>query len=463
MSGILGYGAYVPYYRLTRQAIGSGKGERAVASYDEDSVSMAVEAGREVVRNLDNKGAIDTLLFATTSPPYAEKLNAAAINVALDLPASVRSMELGGNSRTGLAALLLATDLGAAGKTSLVCASDVVVGGPGGARERDSGDGAVAFVTGPEDQAIARVLGQASSTTEILDVWRLPSDQFARQWEERFGIEILAPVSLDTAQRALAAASVAPEELATVILDATNKRDVAGIPRALGLEPGQIANMLADNLGRCGAAHAGLVLANVLDTAQPGDKILLLSVADGCDAVVLEVTDKINTGRPKRSVQHWLATGNNELAYNTYLKWRGILPFEPPRRPDPDRPAAPIMKRHEKWKYAFYGSRCECGQGHLPPQRACVKCRSIDKMKEERFADEPCKVTTFTLDHLAYSLQPPVISSVVDFDVGGRLACELTDAEPEAVKIGNRLEMTFRRFYTGQGVHNYFWKARPLR
>jgi len=462
VSGILGYGAYVPYYRLTRQAMGSGRGERAVASYDEDAVSMAVEAGREACSN--NENAIDTLIFATTSAPYAEKLNSAAITAALDLPASVRSMELGGNSRMGLAGLLLAADLGVAGKTSLVCAGDVVVGGPGGARERDSGDGAVAFITGSEDQAIARVLGQASSTTEVLDVWRLPGDQFARQWEERFGVEVLAPVSLDTAQRALTAAGVAPDQLTSVILDATNKRDVAGIPKALGLESGQVADMLADNLGRCGAAHAGLVLANVLDTAQPGDKILVLSTADGCDAVVLEVTDNIkSSGRPKRTVQHWLASSNNELAYNSYLKWRGILPFEPPRRPDPDRPSGPIMKRHERWKYAFCGSRCECGQAHLPPQRACVKCRSIDKMKEERFADEPCKVTTFTLDHLAYSLQPPVISSVVDFDVGGRLACELTDADPGEVKIGNRLEMTFRRFYTGQGVHNYFWKARPQR
>ena len=462
MSGILGYGAYVPYYRLTRQAIGSGRGERAVASYDEDSVSMAVEAGREACSN--NENAIDTLIFATTSAPYAEKLNAAAITAALDLPASVRSLELGGNSRMGLAGLLLAADLGAAGKTSLVCTGDVVVGGPGGARERDSGDGAVAFITGPEDQAIARVLGQASSTTEVLDVWRLPGDQFARQWEERFGVEVLAPVSLDTAQRALTAAGVAPDQLTSVILDATNKRDVASIPKALGLEPEQVADMLADNLGRCGAAHAGLVLANVLDTAQPGDKILVLSTADGCDAVVLEVTANIkSSGRPRRTVQHWLASSNNELAYNSYLKWRGILPFEPPRRPDPDRPSGPIMKRHERWKYAFYGSRCECGQAHLPPQRACVKCRSIDKMTEERFADQPCKVTTFTLDHLAYSLQPPVVSSVVDFDVGGRLACELTDADPADVKIGNRLEMTFRRFYTGQGVHNYFWKARPQR
>lgn len=462
MPGIISYGAYVPYYRLTRSAIGAGRGERAVASYDEDAVSMAVEAGREI--SSDSRANLDTLIFASTSPPYAEKLNAAAICAALDLPSATRSMELGTTSRMGLAGLLLAADIGAAGKTSLVCSSDVVMGAPGGARERDSGDGAVAFVTGPEEQAIAKVLGQASATSEVLDVWRLPGDQFARQWEERFGVEVLAPLSIDTATRALADANIAPEMLSTVILDATNRRDVAGIPRALGLEKEQLADMLGDNLGRCGVAHAGLVLADTLDTAQPGDKVLVLSTADGCDAVVLEVTDKIGQGRPRRSLQHWLASGSNDLPYNTYLKWRGILPFEPPRRPDPERPAAPIMKRHERWKYAFYGSRCEnCGQGHLPPQRVCLQCKSVDKMKDERFADAACRITTFTLDHLAYSLQPPVVSTVVDFDCGGRLACELTDVNPEVVKIGDRLEMTFRRFYTGQGVHNYFWKARPQR
>lgn len=204
-------------------------------------------------------------------------------------------------------------------------------------------------------------------------------------------------------------------------------------------------------------------MARVLDSAKAGDRILVLSTADGCDAVVLEVTALIEQGRPALGVDRLLASKRNDLAYNTYLKWRGILPFEPPRRPDPNRPAAPIMKRHEQWKYAFYGSRCECGQGHLPPQRVCLRCKAVDKMTPERYADKHCRITTFTLDRLAYSLQPPVVSTVVDFDCGGRLACELTDVDPKEVKIGNELEMTFRRFYTGQGVHNYFWKARPQR
>lgn len=84
-------------------------------------------------------------------------------------------------------------------------------------------------------------------------------------------------------------------------------------------------------------------------------------------------------------------------------------------------------------------------------------------MKEEVFADTPCKIKTFTLDYLAYTLQPPVVSIVADFEGGGRFTCEMADVDPAAVKIGDQLEMTFRRLYTGQGIHNYFWKARPQR
>ena len=84
-------------------------------------------------------------------------------------------------------------------------------------------------------------------------------------------------------------------------------------------------------------------------------------------------------------------------------------------------------------------------------------------MQEEGFADTVGKVTTFTLDHLAYSLQPPVVAAIIDFEGGGRLSCELTDVDPKEVSIGDELEMTFRCLYTGQGVHNYFWKGRPRR
>jgi hydroxymethylglutaryl-CoA synthase len=461
MAGIVRYGSYVPYFRLTRAAIGAGKGERAVASFDEDAVSMAVEAARDAVRG---GVALDAVLFATLSPAYAEKLDTATIQAALDLPESVSSVALGGSSRMGLAGLLLGLDLAAARKRALVCASDLVTGAPGGARESQGGDAAVAFVTGPDNDAIARVLGRASATIEILDAWRLPEDRFARQWEERFVADTMAPTIIDTAQRALTAEGVAPSTLSTVILDGTNPRSMATLPRALGLKPEQIADTLAGSVGRSGCAHAGLLLARALDHAKPGDRILVVCAADGADALVLEITEAIKNLPPVHKVDRWIASKRNDLAYNTYLKWRGILPFEPPRRPDPERPAAPPMRRHERWKLAFVGSRCTaCQTGHLPPQRVCVKCGAVDQMRDERFADTSCRVATYTLDHLAYSLQPPVVAAFVDYEGGGRFSCELTDVDPQAVAIGNHLEMTFRRLFTAQGVHNYFWKARPGR
>ncbi|MFI5314964.1 MAG: OB-fold domain-containing protein [Myxococcota bacterium] len=461
MAGITRYGSYLPYNRLQRTALGAGKGERAVASYDEDSVSMAVEAGRDAVRGASG---IDTLLFATTSAPYAEKLNAATIAAALDLPRSVRSLELASSTRMGLGALIAGADAAAGGGRALVVAADVVIGAPGGARESGGGDGAAAFVTGPDSESLARFIGRASATTELLDVWRLPSDPFAKQWEERFGAETLGPIAVDAATRALKSAGIGPADLKTVVLDGTNARAVAFVPEALRLKPEQVADPLLAAVGRTGTAHAGLLLARALDRANPGDKILALCSADGCDALVLEVTAQIASARPQHSVDRWLGAKRSDLPYNTYLKWRGILPFEPPRRPEPDRPAAPPMRRADHWKYAFIGSRCEsCNTGHLPPQRVCVKCAAVDQMREERFADTSCKVATYTLDHLAYTLQPPVVAAIVDYASGGRLSCELTDVDPKEVKIGNELEMTFRRLYTGQGVHNYFWKARPKR
>ena len=139
MSGITRYGSYVPYFRLSRSALGAGRGERAAASYDEDTVSMAVEASREAIAA---DSALDALVFATTNPPYAEKSNAATIHAALSLPASVASVELGATSRAGLSALLLGLDLAAAGRRALVAASDIVIGAPGGTRESSGGQDA---------------------------------------------------------------------------------------------------------------------------------------------------------------------------------------------------------------------------------------------------------------------------------------------------------------------------------
>jgi hydroxymethylglutaryl-CoA synthase len=461
LAGIVSYGTYIPYSRITRAALGGGRGERAVAGYDEDSTSLAVEAAREA---LPGAPAIDTLLFATTSPPYAEKLGASIVHAACNLPAGVTSLDLAGSTRGGLTALLAGVDLAAAGRTALLCTSDVVIGAPEGPRERAGGDASVAFVLGDEEKSIAKVIGRASLTEEVLDVWRTPEMPFARQWEDRFGANALLPLMRAVATEAIQAAGLQPADITTVIVDGTNARAVKALPRALGLKPEQLADDLAASVGRAGTAHAGLLLARALDSAAPGDRIAVVVGADGADAAVFEVTERIAEGRPRHSVDAWIESKRNDLAVNTYYKWRGVLPFEPPRRPDPDRPAAPPMRRADRWKYGFVGSRCTaCETANLPPQRVCVACGAVDQMREEPYADATCRVVTYTLDRLAYTLQPPAVPAVLDFEKGGRFQCELTDVDPDAVAIGDEMEMSFRYLYTADGVHNYFWKARPRR
>ena len=220
---------------------------------------------------------------------------------------------------------------------------------------------------------------------------------------------------------------------------------------------------LAGRIGNPGAAQLPLLVASALDTAAPGETILCVHLADGANASVLRTTDAIAEYTPFSSVESQIENGSDNLDYNLYLTWRGFLDRESPRRPDPDRPGAPPAFRSEDWKYAFVGSRDRSsGAIHLPPMRVSMDGGAVDDMERIRMADTPATIATFTVDYLAFSLSPPTVAVVIDFDGGGRFQAEMTDVDPNEVKIGDRVEMTFRRLFTAQGIHNYFWKARPL-
>jgi hydroxymethylglutaryl-CoA synthase len=469
MVGIVSYGAYVPYRRLKRSAIAEvlgvpgERGERAVASFDEDSVSMGVEAARDAV-SMAAAPSVDTLLFATTTPPYADKLNAAVVGAALRLPSELRAADLSGSVRAGLSALLQAADSVRGGaERALAVASDARLAAPEAKAERTNGDGAAAFVLGSRD-VIAEIVASASVTREFLDTWRTPDERFPHSWEERFALtQAYTPLLSQAVQAVLEKAGAAPEQLAAVVLDCPNPRAVDGVARRLKLRPEQMADSLSLTTGRAGAAHAGLMLANALAAAKEGDAILVAVAADGADAVLLRVTAAAAGRKQRRSVGR-LIESKGGVAYGTYLKWREILPTEPPRRPDPERPAGPPMLRASAWKYGFVGSSCTaCGTPQLPPQRVCVRCGALDRMEPYPFADRRARIATLTLDRLAFSLNPPTVNVVLDFEGGGRFICEMTDCDPEKVAIGDEVEMTFRRMFTADGVHNYFWKARPKR
>ena len=92
-----------------------------------------------------------------------------------------------------------------------------------------------------------------------------------------------------------------------------------------------------------------------------------------------------------------------------------------------------------------------------------MKCGTVDRMTDVPMADAVGTVATYTVDRLAYTPSPPMVAAVINFAEGGRFRCQLTDVDHESLAIGDRVEMTFRRMLTANGVHNYFWKARPVR
>jgi hydroxymethylglutaryl-CoA synthase len=476
-SGIAAWGTYLPFWRLQRSAIagvlgsGGGKGARAVASHDEDTTTLAVEAGRRALAVGPGARSVQDLFLSTPDPGYLDKTSATTVHAALGLGRGCGAYDFAGSSRSAVGTLL--QGLGAAGggggrgRTTLAVLSDLRTGLAGSAEERDSGDGAAAFVCAP-DGAVAELVGRGAASDEFLDRWRVPGETGSHVWEERFGEELYVPLAREAFAAALKDAGLAEGDVDHAIVTGLHVRAVRAAAASLGVRDGVLVPDLTGAVGNLGAAQAGVVLCDVLDRAEPGQAIVVLSLADGADALVLRTTDALVAAQRMRaeagvpSVAEQVAAGRADLSYATFLSWRGQLRREPPRRPDPERPGAPTVHRSEEWKYAFVGSRClVCGFRHMPPTRVCLSCHAIDQMQAERLADVPGTVATFTVDHLAFSLSPPVVGVIVDFDDGGRYRCEMTDVVASELAIGDRVTMTFRRVWTAQGVHNYFWKARP--
>ncbi|MDX1875074.1 OB-fold domain-containing protein [Mycolicibacterium sp. 120266] len=442
--GLLGYAGYLPRYRLSAADIGLRGGDRVVASYDEDSTTMAVSAAGMVVGPGSRPQA---LYLATTTPAYADKTNASAVHAALGLPADVLAADLGGTARSAIAGVVAAASGG-----GLVVAADVRVGKPGSSDEKSGGDGAAALWFG-DGESIAELLAVRSLTDEFLDRWRDPTSSTGMQWEERFGAERYADLIRSCSGAALDAAGVADVDHAVLACPNT-----AVTKRAATLLKGQ-KSVSSSPIGHSGAADPLIALTGVLDIADPGDTILVVSAVDGCDAMVFRATAAITEHR-QHLVLNTQRRQGQPVPYLTYLGWRGLVEREAPRRPEPERAAAPPAARSQRWKFGFTGTRCtRCGFGHLPPVRVCRSCGATDEMTEVPVGRLTGTVVTYTVDHLAFSPSPPMVQAVIDIDGGGRCTLEVADARPEQLAVGARVRFTFRRLFTAGGVHDYFWKA----
>jgi 3-hydroxy-3-methylglutaryl CoA synthase/uncharacterized OB-fold protein len=451
--GIVSWASYLPSFRLDRAmvsksfSVNSGKGTRTVASYDEDSSTMAVEAARRV-----DLAGVQTMLFSTTRPPLMDKGNASTMAAVLGLGDAIAAFDLGGSSRSTVGCLKLARS---SRELTLLVGSDIRFGRPGSDDEINGSDGAFALTLGPNPQVKIGEVASVSSPT--MDRWRSEGDVGTQTWDDRWTAEQQTPLMVSAGEAALHNSGITRENLAAVVVSSPSPKVNAAVLSKFG---GKTA-LGVDQFGYFGAADLGIRIASALSSAGPRQHLLVVSGADGADAFILTTSDNFSPDAGHGDA----SDAGISVSVIDYLAWRGLVHREPPRRPDPEIPAAPAVSRNDDWKFAFTASRCaKCSSVHLPPQRVCMTCGAIDSMDPVPMRDAKGKVRTYTIDRIAFSPNPPVVVAVIDFDGGGRYRCQLTDVDPQSVQVGMEVEMTYRLISTARnGIRNYFWKARPLK
>jgi 3-hydroxy-3-methylglutaryl CoA synthase len=466
MVGIASYGAYVPMLRLPLAAASGGKPggpEKAVANWDEDSVTMAIAAAIDCLRGID-RASVDGVIFASTSYAFKEKQGAAIIAKALDLRRDVLTADLGDSLRAGTTALRTAVDTVKAGSARrvLVVAGETRMAAPRTALEGNLGDGAAAFLIAA-DEVAAGVVEAHAVADEIIDVWRAEGDPFVHQWEDRFVVDHGYRQCVREAVRGLLGKTkLAPKDFAKLVLYGPDARSHATVARELGFEAAQVQDPFFGKLGSAGAAFTPLLLAAACEGARAGQRLLVVGYGDGADVLVLETTAVAERLEGRRGVSWHLARRGELPSYDMYLRFRQLLATEHDRRAGAGISATKHFRDRDE-DVTLAGQRCKrCGCVQYPRQRVCFRCHTRDEFERVRLSDKVGSVKSFTFDNFAGSPNPPLVATVTDVE-GARLYLQMTDVNPREVKLDMPVELTFRKMHDAGGTPNYYWKCTPVR
>ena len=480
MIGITSYGAYIPRLRLDRMAIyqsmgwfapaliSVAQGERSMCNYDEDSLTMAVAASMDCLIGKD-KTKIDAGYLCSTSLPFLDRQNAGILATALNLRSDINTADFTSCQRAGTTGLLTALDVVKSGsrKSILVTASDKRQTRPAGFYEMWFGDGAASVLVGDED-VVAEFLGSYSLTYDFVDHYRGSKSEFDYTWEERWlreeGYSKIIPEAVNGLFKKL---NISMNDVQKLVFPCLFKAEHRAIGKKLGAAPEKLADTMHEVTGETGVAHALLMLVGALETAKPGDGILLAGFGQGCDALYFKVTENIGKLAERAGLKGSLANKKTTDNYMKFLKFRDLINPEMGIRAEaPVQTAMTALWRNRKMILGFVGGKCrDCGTAQYPPADLCVNpaCGHLKTQDDYEFANIKARVRSFTGDLLAVSVDPPAIYGMVQFEGGGRLMMDFTDSELNDIKVGMPVKMSFRRRVvdTVRGFSQYFWKAVP--
>ncbi len=477
MAGILAAGAYVPRLRLQRQAAAEAhawfapalkslaRGERAFGNWDEDPITMGVEAARDCLSGLD-RDEVERVVMASTSHPFADRQNAGIVKEALNLRDDVGAIDISGSQRAGASALLdaLHASRGGGGKT-LCLSAERRRSRPASELELTGGDAAAAVLVGDAPGA-AELVASHSVSIDFIDHFRAESQAFDYSWEARWareeGYGKIAPAAV---RSALAKARIKPEDVGRFIMPSPARDVDVAVAKACEIAPEKLADSLAARLGDAGAAQPLIMLVHALETAKAGEILVVVGFGQGCDVMVFRATGE--RAVHGLGVSGWLARRSPESNYVRYLALTRMIELDAGMRAELDQKTAlTALYRNRKAVMALVGSRCvKTGTIQFPRSEISVAQNDRARGTQEDYplAERRARIVTYTADNLTYTPDPPCWYGAVEFEEGGRMTVEFSDVEPDEIAVGAPMRMMFRikAIDEARGFTKYFWKAAP--
>ncbi|NSW53372.1 MAG: hydroxymethylglutaryl-CoA synthase [Anaerolineae bacterium] len=338
--GIIGYGAYIPRYRLPGSEIskvwsgleeGSPVKEKAVAGLDEDTVTMSIEAARNALKRAGiNPADLRAVWIGSESHPYAVKPSSTIVAEAIGATPSISAADMEFACKAGSEAMTMAMGLVGSGMAqyALAIGMDTAQGRPGDALEYTAASGGAAYILGPAEESLAQIEATYSFVTDTPDFWRRAGQKYPSHGQRFTGDPAYFNHIRNAAQTMLEGLNAQPSDFKYAVFHQPNPKFPQRIAKELGFTNEQInPGLLVTRIGNTYAGAALIGASAVLDIAEPGDRILMVSYGSGAgsDAFALRVTDAITERRAKAPTTEAYIARRTEIDYATYVRFRRKL------------------------------------------------------------------------------------------------------------------------------------------
>jgi len=343
--GIVGYGSYVPVYRLPASEISKQwRGghdldflpvkQKSVPGMDEDVITMSIEASKNaIIRSGINPKEIRAIWVGSESHPYAVKPSGTVVGEVLNIFPNIISADMEFACKAGTEAMQAATAFvgSSMGNYALAIGMDTAQGRPGDALEYTAAAGGAAFIMGPAENALAVIEGSFSYVTDTPDFFRRAYQKYPEHGNRFTGEPAYFKHITESVKTLLKGLDLKPSNFTAVVFHQPNVKFPQKVAKMLGFNKDQFKyGLLAGKIGNTYAGSSVIGLTDILDHSKPGDRILLASFGSGAgsDAFSLVVTNKIKDAVNKAPLTKDYVERSIEVNYGLYARWRNKIKME---------------------------------------------------------------------------------------------------------------------------------------